>query len=437
MTPTPPTRTSWLELARSTASRRQFSSAGTTVVDQAAVSGGTFLLHVLLARFTSPTEYGLFVLAYSVIVLANELHNAVLLEPMMVFGSRMTGAGQRGYFASSLVVQLGFSGLLMFLVWLSCGVWYFSRGITHAVSVAAAMAIGLLGVQLREFTRKVFYTLLEPRGAFANDLVYLALLFSALGGARVAGRFGSEWAFLIIGFAGCLASTIGLARLGVRPRTAGLGGLVSANWRYGRWMIASAAARWSTGEMYYWVIAMFHGPSGAAALRAVQNLFAPASLFLTGLGNLLLPVASRFADTSPARRLTQLLLAVSVSLGILVLGYGIVATVASSWLFDLLYDGGYSTFAYLVPLLGVGHTLVAFLQGCTIGLRALNAPRAVFTVSMVSALVSLAVVFPLTIAWNLTGAALAWVLSLAIAVPFWLYYYRRAAQRVSNPSPAV
>src|SRR5579862_7401432 len=57
------------------------------VTDQAFFAGTHFLLNVLLARWLTSAEYGVFALTYSVFVLFASLHSATFVEPMLVFGA--------------------------------------------------------------------------------------------------------------------------------------------------------------------------------------------------------------------------------------------------------------------------------------------------------------------------------------------------------------
>src|SRR5580700_7546891 len=69
------------------------------VVDQSLFSGANFIVNVLLARWLSTTEYGAYSLALAVFLLFAALHSAILIEPMMVFGSNKYSAGFARYLA--------------------------------------------------------------------------------------------------------------------------------------------------------------------------------------------------------------------------------------------------------------------------------------------------------------------------------------------------
>ena len=406
-----------------------------TIVDQGIVSLAGFLIHILLARSVSPSDYGVFVLAYSAIVLANELNHAVMLEPMMIFGPSAEVPDLEDYLRSATTMQIAFTVILMILIWSGCGVWLMFRGASPTLLVVALMPVGLMGVQGREFARKAFFTRLDARGALRNDILYVVLVIGSLVATIGAGRLNPGNAFLIIGLAGTITAIVGVMRQGLRPqlRAASIQRVTNLSWGYGRWMIAAAGARWSTGEFYYYVVAFFTGSAGAGALRAVQNLFAPISLFLIGIGNLLLPVASGLVEKTP-QRVARFLAVASASLGVTTIGYVVVVTLGAREIIDFAYAGKYGAYAMLVPLVGVGHILVALLQGPTNGLRALQQPKIVFGISFFSAVVSIIAVFPMTARWNIQGAVMAWILSLLLAFPFWTRTCVSAVRKLEKAS---
>jgi O-antigen/teichoic acid export membrane protein len=420
----------WLDAARHALTPRRLRQVIVTVTDQGLVSVATFLLNILLARKTTPTDYGVFVLAYSAINFMVDLQHSLLLEPMMVFGPAEPDGERRDYMGAVLALQLAFTGLLMCAVWIVClGSWALGAS-GYTLAAIAMMPLGILGIQAREFTRRVFFASLEPGLALRNDVLYVSLLVSGLFFATHQAGLTAAIAFALLGFTGAVTAVIGLVTAGVKLAGVSVRIRTTArrHWSYGRWMIGVAGARWSANELYYFVAAGFLGTAGSAALKAVQNVFAPIGLFLSGLGNLFLPIASRLAMAPDRARLNHFAVGIGAVLGPVVLGYVVAVTLGSQFVFRLLYHGGYTAYAFLLPMLGAGQVLVAAFQGPSIGLRALQRPRAIFGITTISAAVTVIAVLPLTARWGLAGAVSSMLLSLVIASPMWVVQYRRAVR---------
>lgn len=422
-----------MDLLRGLAPIAAMRKALSAVVDQALVSAGTFVLNVLLARFTTPTDYGIFVLCFSGIVLSTELQNAVITEPMMVFGSARLEGDRSRYLGAVLALQLALVAL--FVTTICAAAWLWARlvetGGAASTLIYASAALG--GTHLRELARKSFYSSFAPGRALLNDALYSALLFTGIALVTVRGDLSTNVAFLILGAAGAAAGLTGLVAVGAARLVsqAEIRDALRLHWRYGKWMIGVSGARWSANELYYFVAAGIVGVAGSGALKAVQNVFAPISLFLSGLSNLLLPIVSGMAAPSQRRLLNRFVLAVGSILAPIALVYLAVVYLGAESTFDLLYDGAFLDYAYLLPIFGAGHVLVAAFQGPSLGLRALDRPRSVFTITAISALATVVAVIPLTSGFGLAGAAGSMLLSILVGSPLWALVYLRAARRTT------
>ena len=97
--------------------RRWGSKAGFSIADQAIVSGANFALNILLARWLSPTEYGAFAIAFSILLFLSGFHNALILEPMSVIGPSQYREDLARYLGINLWIHGGITfGLSIILV---------------------------------------------------------------------------------------------------------------------------------------------------------------------------------------------------------------------------------------------------------------------------------------------------------------------------------
>ena len=406
----------------------------TAVLDQGLVSAGTFLLHILLARLTLPADYGVFVLAFSVLTISIDLQSATILEPMMVFGPGKEDAVRHRYLGTVLSQQIVLTIALLLLM---IGGGFAWRGIFGPGSAWATIAMAgfdILGVHGREFSRKVHFTLLNPRGALQTDLVYFSVLLGGLVVAATRGQLTGVTAFAILAVAGTVSAVAVIVRIRI-PLATGFRELQEAareHWSYARWMMVVSGARWASHDIYFFVAAIFVGPAGTGALKAVQNIFAPIAVFLVGLGSIIIPGASRLAATGPIRDLNRFVIALSLVLVPAVAAFVAVMMIMQGFVFDLLYDGKYAEYGYLIPLLGAAQVLGAATLAPSHALRALNQPRAVFVVAMVAAATTVATVFPFTAWWGLTGAATAVLSGYVVTAPMWAWYYLGAARKIAN-----
>ncbi len=75
------------------------------LADQGFVSGVNFLSTLLLARFLGIEEFGRFTLAWMVVLFANSLQNAAIIQPMLSIGPKHAEAEAPAYYGAVIVQQ--------------------------------------------------------------------------------------------------------------------------------------------------------------------------------------------------------------------------------------------------------------------------------------------------------------------------------------------
>lgn len=76
------------------------------LMDQAIVSGGNFLLGLVLIRFLGLEDYGLFALLWMGVLFALSLHQAYITMPLMTLAVEKDGVAQQQYFQHLWRIQL-------------------------------------------------------------------------------------------------------------------------------------------------------------------------------------------------------------------------------------------------------------------------------------------------------------------------------------------
>ncbi|HEX9595967.1 MAG TPA: polysaccharide biosynthesis C-terminal domain-containing protein, partial [Anaerolineales bacterium] len=411
---------------------------GLALLDQGLFAGAHFLLNVLLARWLPPAEYGAFALAYSVFLLVASLHGAMLLEPMMIFGSGRYKTARKNYLWIVLrghwALTLPASLLLIALAFV-VGRLY-TPSVTYAL---LALGVVLPLLLLMWFTRRAFYIELLPGWSTAGSAVYFLLLLAATAWLFQAGRLTPVTAILAMGAASLLVAAMQVVRL--RPASHSLPGGVTSksaardHWQYGRWALASAAAMWFPINIYYLALPAWAGMEGAGALKALMNLANPVLHSLIALGMLIVPLLVRHRDRGGIRLMQQ---TISRLAGLFLLGSA--AYLAALWYFrveilQLLYGGKYMEYSG-APVLLVGLLPIAASLTLTLGsaLRALERPDRLFWCYLASSGVALLLGLPLLAYFGLTGA-LAGLLGSYVATAAAMYFFVRRSDSGATQIP--
>jgi O-antigen/teichoic acid export membrane protein len=386
---------------------------GMAIVDQGLITGSNFLLSILLARWMSREEYGAFALGFSVFLLVGVLYQALLLEPMSVFGGYSYHGQLRTYLRSLLAIHL-FAGLaILFGLALS-------SGIARVAGAADGLPGSLLGAAVAApcilmfwLVRRAFYLRLSSAFALAGAVLYCVLVVGGLFLLQHYGFLSSFTAFTLMGAGGLLSGALLLfclhRQLDANHAALQLGEVWRRHWEYGRWALLCAAAMWVPANMYYPLISSFQGVASAGELKALLNFFNPIFQTYGALSLLLLPYAARRRSQGVHPGALTWRITLLCASGTILYWIAVIAFRGTA--FRLLYSGRYLDVAHLLPVVALGSVFENAFFGPAIVLRAMEAPKSVFVALFVAAAIALVVGIPATRYFGVAGAVWAQTVS--------------------------
>lgn len=289
------------------------------VIDQALLSATNFGVGLLLLRRTDDVDYSLFVLATSTFLLMVGVQNSVVCGPAAVLATKKDD--------DSRLAMIGTLMRRQFIYWipislLSCfGFWLAGRvgwldGVQTQVALLGALA--LLGVLLREFARELWVLYSHPRQLLIFDALYcglyLLMAFAVTGiasPATPAVLLGTG----LVSVLTALSSWLAFKRLEGWAQQPYPQAMTEA-WRLGRWGLAGCVITWLHTQGFYYVVTGVLGVQAVATLAAARLLLMPVNLMVTGIGQLLLPMATGWLHAQGIRAMSRkILMLAAISLG--------------------------------------------------------------------------------------------------------------------------
>lgn len=351
------------------------------LTDQGLVSGSTFVLNICLARWLGREQYGAYALAFSIFLFLSSFHNALLLEPMSVYGPSEYRKSLPEYLGQLLRLHFAMTGVVAVLVCIAtAGMELFARR-TQLFPGFWGISFSFPFILFFWLWRRAAYLEAKPNVAIRGAVIYAATTLGFVGLLERFRWLSSFSAFAVQAMAGVAASLVLIWN--IRPRLVSrahsLSSVFRRHWRYGRWVVVSSFVFWLNGGAYYVIIGAMLGMENVAGLRAIQNFVLPVTQFLTATSLLLLPrVSSRFSDRDrPGFRRSIAWITVLFTGG--ATGYGIAIVVFGRRLIEMVYGGGrYTEYSYLLPWLALGVILTAAAQGPMIAMQAMQSPSEVF-----------------------------------------------------------
>jgi O-antigen/teichoic acid export membrane protein len=398
---------------------------GFAVLDQGLISGSNFVMGILLARWLVPGEYGAYSLAFSVFLLLSIVYQALLLEPMMVFGGAAEVDSLRGYLKVLTRIHWMVVCVMFGALALSAGVAQHSlsqAGLSHHGLPMALVGAAMAGpcVLLFWLYRRALYLDISIAKAAFGALFYGVVLIAASFGLEWFGLLSAFSAFLAMAGAALITSAVLYRQL---QALVPAGGAVPSaketwrkHWRYGRWAVASAVAGWVPAYIYYPLLGGFGGMTQAADLRALMNLAQPMAQFYAALSAVFLPYAAKQRVQDPEGGLAEIARAGTLVFMLAALSYWAIVAVLRGQVFHLLYGQKYANVTGLIPIIAIGSVLWSGTIGASIALRAMESPDTIFLAYGAASVVSILAGVPLSRMAGVAGAAWAMNLSDAVAL---------------------
>ncbi|EIJ43361.1 membrane protein involved in the export of O-antigen and teichoic acid [Beggiatoa alba B18LD] len=390
-----------------------------TLIDQAMVSLVNFLTGVLVARLLGIESFGFFALLWTILFFFSGLQIAFVLSPLLSLGTQQATEQADSYYSVVLVQQLLFAILSSLCIF--AGLW-FSNWLFpawHTAPYALLLALTSFTYQLQDFIRRYFFTLGNTHSAFTNDVIsYLGQLAGLLGLYywQIISIHAVLWVTML---SSLLAIVIGLKRFRWQAwETHFFYQVTQRHWLYARWLCVSVLLERSHDAMMKAVITAVLGVQAVGVFRACQNVLGVTHVLLLALENFAPPRAGRVYIHTGKASLQQYLVKLTryggAVMAVIVLLLG---GFPDSWLY-WFYGDEFEGYGAILSSYALVYFLVFFLSPLKIGLRVLENTRPLFYALLWATVVSLAILYPLTVWLGLQGTLLQLCLFNAIQVAY-------------------
>jgi O-antigen/teichoic acid export membrane protein len=314
---------------------------GIGVLDQILLSGVNFIGGFVMIRFTSDVSYGQFVLAQSAILLMVSAQGAWLSGPVtMIAPSKSADIRARmiGSLGASQTRMLRRAALALLSIPVAAyliGIWSTST----SLAIAGVILAGWAALQ-REYRRSVLLIYSRAQSMLGADAVYVGTLLLGIAAAVLSRGLAGPVAIVALSAAGWASALVAHRLLARDP------GWVSGDalpyWReirtIGMWSLIGAVIYWLFAQSYNYVLATRLDLTAVTNVNAARLVLTPVFVFMYGINNLLMPIASNWlADFGMGRMLRRLALLTAL-ICVINLLYFAVAWALRDWLIvDLMH----------------------------------------------------------------------------------------------------
>lgn len=358
--------------------RRLVATGSLVIVDQGLFSTTNFVSLLLLARWMSPTGFGVFSTIQLLAQLANAPYFSLLIEPMSVFGASLFAVSPQAYDRAlrtgHLCLSLTIATLVVPVLWLTLG-----PAVTDLSTIAVLFVMFLALYFSAPFARRHCYNKRRIGLAAGISLTYFIILLLSLFAIERAGQLSSITAWAVMAACSAAASARVLIAMGRRPAqeeaALPIGRVIREHWSFGRWDLIGSATFLVAQQLPVMAMTRWWGPGSAGALRALLLVAVPMTLLSASTSSAVLPVVAAAEARGDRSRAAFIALATAVGLSAVAAVYLIVTYLFAAPLVRLLYGGKYGEDAWLVPLLALQVLMGATAVGCSVHMRAARWPK--------------------------------------------------------------
>ena len=372
------------------------------LLGQAAYSGGSLVVTLLMARLLETPAFGAFSSLVLAIYLMVSALNALVVQPLQVNLSRLPD--HRSYLSFATWAQ----GVLM-CVLLPVIAYFFPEGWVYAG-----------GFLLYDYIRKVLLAHGSTGYALATDV--LAMLVQVLFLVYCLWA-GSGAVLTLTGLGWCWLPAVGLGVFYLRPgrvKRSDLALYTRLHYQQGRWMLLTAVAQWWSGNLFVVASGVLISVEALGAFRLAQSLFGVLNMVLQGFENYVLPEITRLHQQSTLVS-TQYLRGISTKAAFVFGPILAVLMFFSQEVMVLAAGPSYAEYGYVVQGLTLLYAVIFIGYPVRMAIRVLLLNQHFFIGYLLS-LGFAAVSFQYLLEhWQLAGAVAGLIFSQLIVLGYWQF----------------
>lgn len=382
---------------------------GVSVLDQGVFSGANFVLSILLARWLSVKDYGIYAFASTFVSLFYQVMNALIIEPMSVYGTSDHADNIDQYLSSQRRLYFLLSFAFGFLI-ISGAIIYQLSGGYFEISVTLIL-LGLLiaFIQLPWLIRKTFYVISKPRFSLSYSIVYCFLLLSAIFICNHQHWLSIYTSYIIISAASLvsLVSVVAFLRKGsLQFQKEKLSAISKQNWKYGKWMLLTGILMALVGQAPIYLAGLLMTTDASGVVTAIQNLVLPMGMSISAVSSLLIPKFSRDYQEKGLQFIQKEKWAFTGILVFISLIYETLLIFFASPLEKIIYGGKFLSYTYLFPIWGLIPIFMAITAGFSVEIKASKNPKGIFQTAIVWAIATFSTIFFLVDRLGLLGVSI-------------------------------
>ena len=420
-------RMQFLKRLKQLAKKRAIRHGGAILVDHGLISVAMFITSMLVARSTSKSEYGSYVLMISLIMVIQGAHRALISLPFTVLAPRMRPTARTEFFSNTLIFTFifGFISILISLFFVYSSNIPFLTSETKATIIAASFT--LLPYIFREHFRSAMLAQLNVWGALIPSILATVIHIITVIILFFNGSLSTITALNILALSSGIAALSMLLsqRQNIRINPTTLLSNFSSSWVTAKWNLSNVFWAMGSYQIYPWLIAYLLNADSVGSYGAAFTVSALLTPLLRGANSYILPRLAHSLNTGGKSELLRL---TKLSMLVLAVPFGLwfaIGLFQGGNLLSLFFSDRYSGYGLLVGLLISRALIEAISTPLSSALQALEKTKYITISLILSSLLSVGPGLYTIKSMGLVGAGIVAVSASTIAAVYRLFVLKR------------
>jgi O-antigen/teichoic acid export membrane protein len=399
---------------------------GMAIFSEGMLSFSSSLVGILVAKFAIKSEYGMYVILFSIISLVGGYQNALFSGPMMVLIHGKDEAARKSY-----VAGLARGAAYAFVpVLLSALAWSWISAEWHGSSNENVIRIGLLCAAVlaylsKEFVRTLNFVTFDTGTILRMDLLNLVVVFAGLGTLIGLEVVSANAAMLVLASA-YLAAFAFATRHHPHALLGNHASAVSAlkeNWAFAKWAITGSTCSLLQDRGYIFIVSLVLSLDTLADLAAARLFFMPLGMLSVSIRRIAISKGSKLLALDRRQEFRRFLFALIALLLLAWLSYSILILLTWSGLVSAVLGAKYSNTRDAMMLWGVFFLFYTVRSQLTSGLAVYRHFKRSAQIDMVEVVITLTACVVLVFTVGRLGAVLALVFGQCLSMVLYLRAY--------------
>ena len=379
-----------------------------TIADQIIVSGSNFATGIILVRGLGLEQFGVFTVAYALILLANSIQLSFVCSPMITLAALSEdGAARTGYLRGMYGVQLRFCAIATAATAIVSGIFLWVRPHFGGVRLLPAFLLSVVFYLMQDWLRRYYFAAGKSQDSVWNDVVSYIGQTVLLLGLWFTHRLTVNSAFWSIALTSAAAFLLGQAIERISYSGAEMRDAWLRSKGLSRDLAIANQVQWVVYQGAMLIGAAVLGAEAAGSVRATQNVVGPVNVAYQAMENIVPLKAGEEMRKGGIQQVEKFLLRFG-SQGFVVLAalFLCIGLFSRSFL-SFFYGHKVAVYGGVLDLQLVYFLLFWPLRQFSYLFRTINRTPALLIASILAALTSLALIYPCVRAFQAMGIMVA------------------------------